>query len=149
MKKGDDNSGLEAKIAELNDKYLRSLADYQNLEKQTRTWRNDFVKFANQDLILKLLEVLDDLEKAREHLNDDGLKIIIDKLNTILKNNGLEELDVLGKEFNPELMEAIQTEPGEEEHRVLKVVQKGYILNERVIRPAKVVVSTTLNKVEE
>ena len=86
MKKGDDNSGLEAKIAELNDKYLRSLADYQNLEKQTRTWRNDFVKFANQDLILKLLEVLDDLEKAREHLNDDGLKIIIDKLNTILKN---------------------------------------------------------------
>ena len=149
MKKGDDNSGLEAKIAELNDKYLRSLADYQNLEKQTRTWRNDFVKFANQDLILKLLEVLDDLEKAQEHLNDDGLKIIIDKLNTILKNNGLEELDVLGKEFNPELMEAIQTEPGEEEHRVLKVVQKGYILNERVIRPAKVVVSTTLNKVEE
>lgn len=149
MKKGDDNSGLEAKIAELNDKYLRSLADYQNLEKQTRTWRNDFVKFANQDLILKLLEVLDDLEKAQEHLNDDGLKIIIDKLNTILKNNGLEELDVSGKEFNPELMEAIQTEPGKEEHRVLKVVQKGYILNERVIRPAKVVVSTTLNKVEE
>ena len=146
MSKKDDQSEdldpkiaeLEAKINELNDKYLRSLADYQNLEKQTASWREDFVKFANQGLIMKLLEVLDDLEKAQDHLKDDGLKIIVDKLSNILKNNGIEEITAEGQDFSPETMEVIQTEPGEEQHRVAKVLQKGYILNGRVIRPVKV-----------
>jgi molecular chaperone GrpE len=139
MKKDDKKTEeLELKVAELNDKYLRSLADYQNLEKQTSAWKDDFVKFANQGLTTKLLEVLDDLEKAQEHLNDDGIKIIIDKLKNILKNTGLEEISVENCQFDPALMEAVQTEPGEVDHQVAKVLQKGYILNGRVIRPAKV-----------
>lgn len=141
MKKGQTNEELEnlqKELEETKNKYLRSLADYQNLEKQTKTWRDEFIKFANQDLITKLLEIVDDLEKAQEHFQDEGLKIIIDKLCDVLKNNGLEEISADGEKFNPEEMEAIQVEPGEEDHKVAKVLQKGYILNGRVIRPAKV-----------
>ena len=131
---------LEIKVEEINNKYLRSLADYQNLEKQTAIWREDFVKFSNGVLIKQILEVVDDLEKACEHLADDGLKIILDKLKNILKNTGLEEISVEGLEFNPEQMEVISVEPGEENNKVAKVLQKGYILNGRIIRPAKVII---------
>ncbi len=148
MKKDDKQADLKTKVAdlelkvnELNDKYLRSLADYQNLEKQTQTWRDEFVKFANQGLIAKLLEIVDDLEKAQEHLQDEGLKIILDKLTGVLKNNGLEEISAQEQKFNPEEMEAVHVEPGEEDHKVTKILQKGYKLNGRVIRPAKVTVS--------
>lgn len=134
MKKADE------KYEELNNKYLRCLADYQNLEKQTAAWKEDFVKFANQELVIKLLEILDDLEKAQEHLQDDGVQIIIDKLRNILKNTGLEEIVAVDQEFDPNLMEVVQTEPGETDHQVAKILQKGYILNGRVIRPVKVVV---------
>lgn len=129
---------LEARIEDLNNKYLRSLADYQNLEKQTQCWREDFVKFSNSVLINQILEVLDDLEKAQEHLKDEGLQIIVDKLKNILKNNGLEEIKTYGEDFNPETMEVVSTEPGEEQHKVAKVLQKGYILNGKALRPAKV-----------
>lgn len=145
MKKNQTNEEVEKlkkELEEAQNKYLRSLADYQNLEKQTQTWRDEFVKFSNSALINKVLEVVDDLEKAQEHLNDEGLGHIIDKLNSILKNNGLEEINVVGEQFNPEEMEAIHVEPGEEEHKVTKTLQKGYKLNGRVLRPAKVVVST-------
>ncbi len=125
-------------LEELNNKYLRALADYQNLEKQTAVWREDFVKFSNAGLISQILEVVDDLEKACEHLNDDGLKLVLDKLKNILKNAGLEEILVDGLEFNPEQMEVVSVEPGEENNKVAKVVQKGYILNGRILRPAKV-----------
>ena len=125
---------------EWKDKYLRALADYQNLEKQTSAWRQEFAQFASSDLIRKLLEVLDDLEKAQEHLQDEGLKLIIGKLHNILREEGLEELEVEGKSFDPTTAEVVSTEPGEEEHKVVKVLQKGYKLNDKVIRVAKVVV---------
>lgn len=127
-------------LEELNNKYLRALADYQNLEKQTSAWREDFVKFSNAGLISQILEVVDDLEKACEHLTDDGLKLVLDKLKNILKNAGLEEILVDGLEFNPEQMEVVSVEPGEENNKVAKVVQKGYILNGRILRPAKVII---------
>lgn len=146
MNLSDDNqsqgpNGLELKVAELEAKYLRSLADYQNLEKQTEAWRQEYVQYANDRLVNQLLEVLDDLEKAADHLNDEGLKIAIDKLQKILKNNGLEEIAARGKDFDPNLMEAIETVPGGEEHKVVEVTQKGYKLNDKVIRSAKVTVS--------
>lgn len=123
---------------DLKEKYLRALADYQNLEKQTAGWKEEFVKFANQDLILDLLEILDDLEKAQEHLKDNGLKIIIDKLQTILKNNGLEEINLENAVFDPNLCEAVETLPGEEDNKIAEVISKGYKLNGKVIRVSKV-----------
>lgn len=125
---------------ELTNKYLRALADYQNLEKQTQAWREDFVKFANQNLIIELLEVLDDLEKANEHLNDEGLKIVLDKLRKILENSGLEELDVLNKEYDAITAEVVNMEAGEQNNVVAKVLQKGYKLNGKIVRVAKVIV---------
>lgn len=128
----------DSELLELKDKYLRALADYQNLEKQTQSWKEEFVKFANQNLILDLLEILDDLEKAQEHLKDDGLKIIIDKLQTILKNSGLEEINLENAIFDPNLCEAVETLPGEEDNKIAEVISKGYKLNGKVIRVSKV-----------
>ena len=138
MKKTTDDSNENE---EINNKYLRSLADYQNLEKQTQIWREEFVKFANQNLIVQLLEILDHLETAQANLQDDGLQLIVDKLKVILKNSGLEEIEVLGTEFNPVLEEAVEVIPGQENNKITEVKTKGYKLNGKVIRPAKVVVS--------
>lgn len=131
----------DGELEELNNKYLRALADYQNLEKQTEVWREDFVRFANQNLIVQLLEVLDDLEKAQDHLKDDGLQIVLEKLIKILKNNGVEEVDLLNTEYDPNSSEAVGMEPGEQENLVVKITKKGYKLNGKIIRVAKVIVS--------
>ncbi len=129
----------------MQSKYLRALADYQNLEKQTQAWKEDFLKYANEDLALELLEVLDDLEKAQEHLKDDGLQIVLEKLIKILKNNGVEEIEVLNKEYDAETAEVVATEDGEKNNLVAKVLQKGYKLNGKIIRPAKVIVNKADN----
>lgn len=127
---------------DFKEKYLRALADYQNLEKQTQAWKEDFVQFANIGLIKKLLEVLDDLEKALEHIDDEGLRLVVTKLQSILKSEGLEELELIGKEFDPNSAEVISTMPGDKDNIIVEVAQKGYKFKDKVIRPAKVVVST-------
>lgn len=128
-------------INEYREKYLRALADYQNLERQTQNWKADFVMYANVDLVKKLLEVVDDLEKAGEHIADEGLQLIVQKLKNILRNEGLEELELSGKEYNPNEAEVVSTEKGEKDGMVVKILQKGYKIKERIIRPAKVIVS--------
>lgn len=140
----------ETKIVELNEKYLRALADYQNLSRQTETWKADFVQYANVPLIMNLLEVLDDLEKAQENLKDNGLALIISKFKKLLESEGLEVVELEGKEYDPTLAEVISMEPalthsdagGDKDNVVTKVLQKGYKLRDRIIRPAKVIVST-------
>ncbi len=148
MKNDRKNQYTEEKIAELTGqleeekrKYLRALADYQNLEKQTANWREEFVKYANAGLIRKQLEVLDDLEKADEHLQNEGLKLIIAKLKNILTEEGLTELEVLGKEYDPNLAEVVGTGPGEQNNAVVGVIQKGYRIGEKIVRAAKVIVA--------
>ncbi len=132
-------------VKDFKDKYLRALADYQNLEKQTQSWKEDFVKFASQNLIIQILEILDDLEKAQEHLPDEGLKLVLDKLQTILKNNGLEEIFCEGAAFDPNLCEAVEILAGEEDNKIVKILKKGYKLNGKVIRVAKVTVTKKQN----
>ncbi len=131
---------LEQQLAQEQNKYLRALADYQNLEKQTARFREEFTKYANVGLIRKQLEVLDDLEKAQEHLADSGLKLIIEKLKNILAEEGLEELQLEGTEFDPNLAEVVSTEMGEQDNIIVKVLQKGYKLGEKIVRVGKVVV---------
>lgn len=131
----------EEKIKELQEKYLRALADYQNLDRQTQNWKEEFVTYANSDLIRQLLEVLDDLEKAQEHLKDAGLQLVIEKFKKILASAGVSELDLKGKEFDANLAEVVSTVPDEKANIVKEVLQKGYILKDRVIRPGKVIVT--------
>lgn len=138
----DEVNPLEAQLTEAQQKYLRALADYQNLERQMQSWKDEFTKYANQGLIRKLLEVLDDLEKAQEHIKDDGLAIIVAKLKTVLAEEGVTEVEVTGQDYDANVAEAVGTEPGKEDHKVIRVLQKGYSLKDRVIRPAKVIVST-------
>lgn len=137
-----DVNPLESELAESQQKYLRALADYQNLERQMQVWKDEFTKYANQGLIRKLLEVLDDLEKAQEHIKDDGLAMIIAKLRSVLNEEGVNEVEVMGADYDANVAEAVGTEAGEEEHKVIRVLAKGYRLKDRVLRPAKVIVST-------
>ncbi|MCL4390021.1 MAG: nucleotide exchange factor GrpE [Patescibacteria group bacterium] len=130
----------QEELEELKNKYLRALADYQNLEKQTANWKEEFSQYANVGLIRKLLEVLDDLEKAQDHIKDEGLELVLAKLKKILADEGLEELELEGKEYDPAQAEVISTEPGQENNKIIKVLQKGYKLKDKVIRVAKVVV---------
>ncbi|KKU92131.1 MAG: Protein GrpE [Microgenomates group bacterium GW2011_GWA1_48_10] len=126
---------------EYKEKYFRALADYQNLEKQTQSWKEEFVQYANLGLVEKLLEVLDDLEKAQEHIKDEGLQLVINKLKNTLRDESVGEVELEGKEYDPKEAEAVSTEAGEEDNIVTRVLQKGYSMKDKIIRPGKVIVS--------
>lgn len=128
---------LEEKITELTNNWKRALADYQNLEKRYAKEKQEFLEFANSNLILKLLTALDNFEKVQGYLKDDGLDLAIKELKKILIEEGLDEIEAQGKEFNPLEMEAIEAVEGEE-GKVVEVVTKGYRLKGKVLRPAKV-----------
>lgn len=117
--------------------YLRAIADYQNLEKRSAASQEKYIRFANQSLIESLLPLVDDLERAATHLNDQGLTLVYQKLFTLLHDQGLEEIKASNQPFNPELMECSEVVKGQK-NQVVEVVTKGYILNDRVLRPAKV-----------
>jgi molecular chaperone GrpE len=122
---------------DLQEKYIRALADYQNLEKRVERERETFVKFANTILILKMLPVLDNLERAGEHHKDQGIDLVIKQFREALQGEGVTEIEAKGVKFNPEVHEAVEQVPGEE-GKVMEVLEKGYQLGEKVIRPTKV-----------
>lgn len=125
-------------IEELTNRWKRALADYQNLEKRYERDRSDFVQFANANLILRLISVLGHLEKVSGTFNDKGLELVVSELQKVLNEEGLEELESLGKEFDPNFMEAVEVLPGEEENKVAEVVSKGYLFKGKLLVPAKV-----------
>lgn len=129
---------LKKEIDEWKNKYLRALADYQNLEKRTISQISDFQKKANKNLWLKFLEIFDLIEKAEVFIKDPGLKMIKEKFLMIMKEEGVEELDLLGKPYNPYLAECIEVIKGKNDNIIIEVVRKGYRLNKEVIRVARV-----------
>lgn len=136
-KKRKKDKKLEAKIKDLTNKWKRGLADYRNLEKRVIKEKEDFRKFASAALLEKLLPVLDSLENCEKHLKDKGLTLILEQFKKVLESEGLEEIKAEGEGFNPEFMEAIEMVKGEK-NKVVEVVLKGYKLNKKVLRPAKV-----------
>jgi len=126
---------------EFKHKYLRALADYQNLEKRIHDERGEFFKNANKNLILKLLPFLDSLDKAEVFIKDEGLKIVKEQFQKILQQEGLEELEVLGKEFDPYTSEVVDMVEGEKDNVVVEVLRKGYQFNGKILRVAQVKVS--------
>jgi molecular chaperone GrpE len=129
---------LKAQVEELTNHWKRALADYQNLERRLNQERTDFVQYANTSLITKLLLVLDHLERAQAHLKDEGLELALKEFRRVLAEEGLSEIEVIGKEFDPQAMEAVEIVAGEKHNEVVEVLAKGYRLKEKVIRPAKV-----------
>jgi molecular chaperone GrpE len=131
----------EKQVEEYKHKYLRALADYQNLEKRMQEDKERTVKNANAHLILKLLPFLDSLDKAEVFIKDEGLKIVKDQFHKTLKDEGLKELEVLGKEFDPYTAEVVDIVEGEKDSIVVEVLRKGFEYNGKILRVAQVKVS--------
>ncbi len=135
---------LKQQVEEFKNKYLRAIADYQNLEKRVGEERFELMKMANKNLLIKILPFLDNLEKAELFVKDEGLKISKDHFFQILKEAGLEEMDLLNKDFDPIFAEAIDMVPGKEDNKVVEVLKKGYMFEDKIIRIAQVKVSKKL-----
>jgi molecular chaperone GrpE len=128
----------------LENQLKRALADYQNLEKRIAEEKNIWIKVANKNLLLKLLPGLDSLILADQHTQDEGVKISIKHFIDILENEGVKKIETIGKDFDPNLMEAIGTAQGEE-GKVLEEVRAGYMIFDSVLRPAQVIVGKQNN----
>lgn len=128
---------LNNQVAHYKDKYLRALADYQNLEKRTAENTERIRKFAAESLISKLLSVLDSMEKAESHLKDPGLSLALKEFRTVLTQNGLVRIVTSGRDFDPNEMECIEVTEGKE-NKVVEESLPGYRLHGKVIRPARV-----------
>lgn len=134
--KQDDN---KVKLEECENKYKRALADYQNLEKRVDAEKREWAQIANKDLLLKILPVLDTLMLAQEHSKDQVLNISISQFIDVLKQQGVKKIETVGKKFDPLLMEAIEVKTGAE-GMVLEELRGGYLLYDRVLRVAEVIV---------
>lgn len=121
--------------------YLRALADYQNLDRRVREEKDQIAKTAKINTILDFLPFLDNLEKAEVFIKDPGLKMIKDHFLQTLSEIGITEIDVLGKEFDPHLAEAVELIEGKQDNIVIEVIRKGFMLGDRILRPAQVKVS--------
>ena len=123
------------------NKYLRALADYQNYEKRVSEERVVLRQNANKELLLKLVMILDDLEKAQPFVKDEGLQLIKEKFVKLLKDEGVEEMQVVGKQYDPHLAEAIEVVEGDKDNLIKEVLRKGYSYNGKILRVAQVRVS--------
>ncbi|NQU82981.1 MAG: nucleotide exchange factor GrpE [Parcubacteria group bacterium] len=145
---------LKGKFVEaekLRDEYLagwqRAKADYENLKKGESERASESIRYFNKDWVLRILGLYDNLEMANKHLpdelkDDEWVKAVMAIQNQFLEGiEGLEEIEPIGKKFNPEEHEALEQEEGKEPDLVIEVLQKGYKLDGQVIRPAKVKVS--------
>ncbi len=142
---------LEENLADLNDKYLRLFSEFDNYRKRTMKERLELTKTASQEVIEDLLPVLDDFERAIKAIemheqgknSAEGIKLIYNKFNNILGRKGLEPMKSVGEPFDTDYHEAVTNIPAPEEDlkgKVVDEIQKGYLLNGKVIRFAKVVV---------
>ena len=141
---------IEEKFAELNDKHLRLFAEFENFKKRTAKERMDLYKTAGESVLTALLPVLDDFErsiKANQKQEDEGVVLIYNKLKSILETKGLKAMEEpIGQELNTDYHEAITNIPAPSDDmkgKIIDVVEKGYFLNEKVIRYAKVVVANS------
>lgn len=136
-KKDTDN-----KTSELESQLKRALADYANLQKRTEEEKKAVVKFGNVVLIAKFLDILDHLEEAQKTINSEGLELVIKKFKDNLDSEGVNEISTQGEVFDPVKHEGIATVEGEKDGEIAQVLQKGYELDGKVIRPARVRVTT-------
>lgn len=142
---------LEQQISELKDKNLRLRAEFENYKKRTVREKIDMMKTAAQDTMAAILPVLDDFDRAKKNAMDEnteeefseGVNLVYNKLYTVLKQKGLEPMETNGEVFDPELHESITEIPAPSEDlkgKIVDTIEKGYILKEKIIRHAKVVI---------
>lgn len=140
----DEISNLQEQLATEKDKYLRLFAEFENYKRRTLKERADLFRLAGSDIITSILPVLDDFERAAQaNPLSEGVTLVYQKLLNILTQTGLSPMNAKGKIFDPELHEAITMKNEEDEtlkNTVIEEVEKGYLLNDKVIRHAKVIV---------
>lgn len=142
---------IDEKLAEMQDKYLRLSAEFDNYRKRTLREKIELSKYAGENLLLSFLPIMDDFERALKHMDSttdcialkDGIDIMYVKFSDFLKQNGIKEIESLNTNFNVDLHEAVAKVPVQEEDKkgkVVEVVLKGYYLQDKVLRFAKVIV---------
>lgn len=144
----DSLAAVEAERDEAVDRWKRAVADLDNFRKRAARERETYVTFANERLVAELLPILDDLERAlqaaAEHEEarlEEGVELVHRELAALLERHGVKEIETSGM-FDPHVHEALVAQPSEaDEGSVLDVIQKGYTLGERVVRPARVIVA--------
>lgn len=137
-KKGKD-CDCKGQVEEYKNKYLRALADYNNLERRTAEQIENYQKRARKNLLSKFLDILDTLYQAEVFVKDPGLAMVKDNFIKLLKSEGVEELDLQGKEYDPYVAEAIDAVIDEKnDNKVVEIVSRGYKIGDEVIRVAKV-----------
>ncbi|MBX0332771.1 nucleotide exchange factor GrpE [Pontibacter sp. HSC-14F20] len=142
----------EAELAEMKDKYIRLMAEFENFRRRTNKERMDLLKTANEDLMSELLPVLDDMERARQSMEAtkdvdallQGLELVFHKLKHVTQLKGLKPIVInAGDNFDSDYHEAVTQIPAPSEElkgKIVDVIEKGYTLNEKVIRFAKVII---------
>ena len=133
---------------DLQARFLRLSADFQNFRRRSEAEKSDIYAYANEKILLQVLEVIDNFERAMDAAPADdkfteGMELILKQLIGILDKNNVKEIEALDKPFDPAFHNAVMTESvdGKDSGIVTKVLQKGYLLNSKVIRPTMVVVS--------
>ncbi len=141
----------KADLADQKDKFLRLMAEFDNYKRRTAKERMELIQTAGKDVIVSLLDVLDDCDRAEKQLNtsDDiavqkeGIQLVFNKIRSTMQAKGLSAMESIGKDFDAEFHEAITEVPVPDEKlkgKVIDEVTKDYVLNEKIIRFAKVVV---------
>ena len=142
---------IQAQLDEMKDKYLRLSAEFDNYRKRSLREKMDMTKYASEDMLVSILPVFDDFERAMRSMDlstdidavKQGLHLIYGKFNDFLKTKGVVEIEAVGKELNTDIHEAITKVPVQEDEKkgkIIDVIQKGYMLNDKVIRFSKVVI---------
>ncbi len=142
---------LTEKYNEINDKYVRLIAEFDNYKKRTLKEKSDLLKYGGETVLTNLLSILDDFERAQQSIKESsdiesikaGIELINNKFYEYLKQQGVKEIEAKNADFNTDYHEAITRFPAPSEDlkgKVIDVIQKGYMLHDKVIRYAKVVV---------
>lgn len=142
---------LKAELEEANDKYLRKVAEFENYKRRSAKERIELIQTAGKEVITDLLDVLDDCDRAQKQLDTsdnaaaikEGVMLVFNKLRSSLQNRGVKAMDTINQDFNADLHEAITEIPAASEElkgKIIDEVIKGYYLNDKIIRYAKVVV---------
>ena len=144
----------EKEAADNYDKYLRAIAELDNYRKRAARERTDIIKYGKEDIIKDILPFMDSLDRALEHDTGDikafkdGVALIREQLLGCLKKHGVEKIEAAGKDFDPNFHEALmQTESDQhEDNKIVSEMEKGYLLNGRLLRPSRVCVCKKTNK---
>ncbi|HRN56678.1 MAG TPA: nucleotide exchange factor GrpE [Agriterribacter sp.] len=148
----DELEGVQSELAEQKEKYLRLYAEFDNYKRRSARERVELIQTAGKEVIIALLDVLDDCDRAEKQIQEtgrpgdavqEGVLLIFNKLGSVLSAKGLKPMDCKGQDFNPDEHEAVSQVPVADEKlkgKIIEEIVKGYYLNDKIIRFAKVVV---------